>query len=79
MIRRAAIMRHGIVYVGLKGDRHDTVFETNREMLLPWDDGKMGFVTDTGEFVSRKQAATHAHECGQMSEDVGHLFSEDLW
>jgi hypothetical protein len=45
-----------------------------------------GFLTDTGEFLGRREALIHARECGQpMLRQMGvgyqgdELFSEDLW
>lgn len=37
-----------------------------------------GFVTDTGKFVDRKEAAKIAFEAGQIPKPVTILFSEDL-
>ena len=43
-----------------------------------------GFLTDTGEFLSRSAAADHVYECSQLVETAEEprievLFSEDLW
>ena len=43
-----------------------------------------GFITDTGEFLHRVDAADHAYECGQLVETaeeprIDRLMSEDLW
>ena len=43
-----------------------------------------GFLTDKDTFLTRRQAAEHAYECGQLIEDpeepyIDVLFSEDLW
>ena len=45
---------------------------------------EQGFITDTGEFLSRRAAAEHAYECGQLTETaeeprIDCLMSEDLW
>ena len=50
---------------------------------------EQGFITDTGEFLSRSAAAEHAYKCGQLDwlgeEDKESvmmsncLMSEDLW
>lgn len=37
-----------------------------------------GFVTDTGKFVSRKEAGVIAFEAGQTNKLIDFLFSEDL-
>lgn len=43
-----------------------------------------GFLTDTGQFLNRKEAFKHVVECGQTllvhpSRIEGTLYSEDLW
>ena len=47
-----------------------------------------GFITHTGIFLDRKEALTHALECGQLStstqwyqfdHEVNELYSEDLY
>ena len=38
-----------------------------------------GFLTDEGEFVSRKEAAKIAFMAGQTNEIKNPLMSEDLW
>jgi hypothetical protein len=38
-----------------------------------------GFVTDTGRFVDRTEAAKIAFEAGQIKEEKRILFSEDLY
>jgi len=37
-----------------------------------------GFVTDTGEFVDRKEAGRMAFEAGQIDKPTDCLFSENL-
>ena len=53
-----------------------------------WKDGKpephvaahaQGFITSTGRFVEREEAAKIAHQQGQISTPKMALFSEDLW
>ena len=42
--------------------------------------GVQGFITTSGYFVNRKDAALIAIESGQVPEDYGDtLFSEDVW
>lgn len=44
--------------------------------------GTQGFITDTGEFLSRVDAADHARRHGQLKQKLiapPSLFSEDLW
>lgn len=42
-----------------------------------------GFLTSDGNFLNRKEAASHAIECGQVQKQgmklEGTLISEDLW
>ena len=79
MITAAAIQKKdGAVYVGNKNDRHDTVFLSKPEDFFDGND-IMGFVTDTGEFLNRKDAAKHAFECGQVDKLDDSLISEQLW
>ena len=40
--------------------------------------GERGFVTDTGLFLSRTEAAKHAFSCGQIKEPKYMLYSEDI-
>ncbi|MCE5227883.1 MAG: hypothetical protein LLG05_18745 [Porphyromonadaceae bacterium] len=44
---------------------------------------KQGFLTDTGEFLNRKEALKHVLECGQAYYPEGHewneLFSEHIF
>lgn len=80
MITRAAIKSRNNVYVGKEGWRHDQVFYAYE------DEGRfqsfkitMGFVTETGEFLSRKDANAHAFKCGQIDKPGDSLVSEELW
>jgi hypothetical protein len=77
MIIKAAIRKDGIIYIG---KRHYNILGT----VLPFGylrDGNQGFVTDTGEFVDRIEAARIAIECGQIKELKWppNLYSEDLY
>lgn len=43
-----------------------------------------GFLTESGDFLSRVEAADHAYRCGQLTESAEEdritiLMSEDLW
>lgn len=89
MIVGVAIKHEGTVYSLPKPKRHPHVLAENGEERLPsgiikWRlaSGTQGFVTDTGEFLNRRQAATHALNCGQIERlkfSSRELFSEDLW
>jgi hypothetical protein len=76
MISKVAIKINDTIYEGLPGERHDKVI-----LAHPETDAKsiIGFVTDTGIFLNRKQAGAHAFECGQISEFTDCLLSEDVW
>jgi len=62
--------------------RHDTILHPlhhiNNVIVLPDD---QGFITDTGRFVGRREAAKIATAAGQVEEMTvpGYLFSEDVW
>lgn len=75
----AKILSTGDVVVGeSRKDRHDAVFyKYNLE-----DKGfEFGFVDDTGRYLTRKEAAKHAYECGQLKKyvDGDIVMSEELW
>ena len=75
MIVQSAIIKDGIVYTG---KRHHNILGA-AEPFGFLKDGKQGFVTDTGEFVTREEAARIAFDCGQIKEPKRILFSEDLY
>lgn len=77
MIKEAAILKDGVVYVG---HRHDSICKAYSKGFFNRDTGRIqGFVTNTGEFVDRKEAARIAFECGQIKKPVDGLVSEDLY
>ena len=85
MITRAAIMYHGLLHVGVRDERHADII---RGIFRNPFDGKtpninemqeQGFVDEKGVFYDRVAAAQHALECGQITNDLGPLRSEDLW
>ncbi len=76
-IREAAIMgREEVPWVG---ESHDKVIA---DMVAHGEPkpitGEQGFVTNTGQFVTREEAAKIAFEAGQILKPVPKLFSEDL-
>lgn len=95
MILAAAIKYHiedSNKDVVLCGARHGDIFKQmellglepqkpNREM--------QGFIDHNGNFLDRKEALEHAHQCGQISsmiydkktngQNFSELISEDLW
>lgn len=75
MIVNAAIQKDGKTYIG---KRHNLILNET----LPFGylkGGIQGFVTVTGRFVDRKEAAKIAYDCGQIDIQKKELFSEDLW
>ena len=77
MIKRAAILENGVIHVGR---RHSQIIEAaiDEQELAKLMTGQKGFVTDTGEFVNRSEAAKIALECGQIFQPVKRLYSEDI-
>ncbi|MBN1757926.1 MAG: hypothetical protein JW863_06395 [Chitinispirillaceae bacterium] len=65
MITTPAIKSGNRIYTGSK----------HNEIGLP---GERGFVTDTGQFLSRTEAAKHAFACGQLKTPKYMLYSEDI-
>jgi len=82
MIKESAILFEGTVYTGRR--HHDVIRKIIQETGVKKVGGQhpQGFVTDTGEFVDREQAAKIALECGQIEKlkySSTLLFSEDLY
>jgi len=80
LIKEAAIKKNGTIYTGF---RHDRIIKACPFGFFK-NPGKVrtsiqGFVTDTGEFLNRKEAGKHAFECGQTDRLINNLTSEDLW
>lgn len=73
---RPARHHHVIWYMGMPLD------EGGLGLPIPIE-GEQGFLTNTGEFVDRKQAKIIAQQCGQIlpgrEERSDELFSEDVW
>lgn len=76
IIQQAAIWNNGIVY---KGHRHKDIVMSQPKHLNIRKGGIEGFVTSTGIFLDRKEAARVAYECGQISEPVEKLKSEHIY
>lgn len=77
MITRVAIWTKDKVYVGENRERHDALYcPINKFEGI---EHIQGFITDSGEFLTRKQAGEHAFKCGQISSFTDYLLSEDLW
>lgn len=80
MIMRAATKIYGEVLVAGEGERHDvSAMLAVAKYEVTRDNHVHGFVTDTGEFLDRKEAAEHAYQSKQIPHRVSILVSEDLW
>lgn len=76
VIQQAAIWNNGIVY---KGKRHKDIVMSQPKHINIRKGGIEGFVTTSGIFLDRKEAAKVAYQCGQISEPVEELKSEHLY
>lgn len=77
MITESAIIKEGIIYTGR---RHHNIINDNVKQFF--NGCEQGFITDTGEFVSREEALKIAIECNQIIKKCGNsevLYSEDVW
>jgi len=76
-IKTAAIRINGKI---LTGKRHDDIIieYIQSNYKDPLTNFEYGFITDSGEFVSRERAAEIAFESGQISMKVRRLLSEDI-
>lgn len=79
MIKSVAVKIGDTLIPGKQGERHADVIlqciKSNRDTT--W--AEKGFLTETGDFLNRHQAAVHAFICGQIQEQKESLISEDLW
>lgn len=82
MIRHAAILKDGIIYIG---HRHHDCIRVMSDCGMPWPvdkGGEQGFITVYGEFVDRQEAFVLAKKYGQLRSKIhepGTLYSEDLY
>lgn len=79
MITAAAIRQNGRIWTGRRhGQMIPKVFKETGQKVLSHH---QGFVLDTGEFVTRAEAARIALGNGQVASlrIPGELFSEELW
>lgn len=79
----AAIKRNNVVFTGLRHghiirDMVECGFITDIKTEYVHQD-EQGFVDDLSNYHSREQARLIAIEAGQVPEDHGMLYSEDLW
>ena len=82
-IEAAAISHDGIVYSVPRPGRHHNVCHVMMAQGLPPETMRLqGFVTSTGRFVDRREAAIIARDAGQLlrkTNPTDLLFSEDVW
>ena len=75
-IKCAAIKRSDGVIV--EGRSHADCIQKSPYGTCKSGESSQGFVTDTGEFVDRKEAGRIAFEAGQIDKPRDFLFSEDI-
>ena len=75
MITSAAIKYNNLVCVGK--NHAEIIFNLILETHLEKSHVE-GFITDAGKFLTRREAADHAFESGQIKERKRELFSYDL-
>jgi len=89
-IEAAALEANGTVWTLPRPARHCHIMHAwcaahyvdGRNARWPGGTGGLyaqGFVTSTGRFVIRSEAARIAHQAGQLARLKPHLYSEDLW
>lgn len=70
------------------GLRHCNCFQIIHELWMSPIECIQGFINHRGEFLDRKEALTHAMECGQITathryyqedHNIDELYSEDLY
>jgi hypothetical protein len=76
MISHAAIRMKEPPYTVFVGKHHGECFKKYNTLNPKVE---QGFVTDTGEFVLRSEAAGLAYNAGQIDHIPTILFSEDFW
>lgn len=76
MIKKAAVFKNGKYFTG----PDHSVCKRNCIAALEVEpfETDYGFITDTGEFLSRTMAATHAWKCGQVNQLWEKLYSHQL-
>lgn len=73
-IKQAAILYNGVVF---NGDRHRNIIANHPHINLK--QGTEGFVTSSGMFLGRGEAAKIAYMTGQIKSKKKKLISEDLY
>jgi len=82
-VERAAVQYEGVTYSVPRPGRHDAVCRLMHEQGLESETMRLqGFVTSTGRFVDRREAAIIARQADQLIRKTfptDLLFSEDVW
>jgi hypothetical protein len=79
-IERAAVRVGGVVYQVPRPERHHHAIRLAIAAGAEYvTQGEQGFVTSTGRFVERRDAADIAYRAGQIEQPRVALYSEDLW
>lgn len=85
-IEKAALTKDGQVFSVPRPARHNHVIYfahktlgLSEDPVEPLNEDVQGFVTSTGRFVDRAEAAKIALEAGQIPEAKDALYSEDVW
>lgn len=73
----AAVMVDGKVYRGTRHGECIKIAVLNGAKRVNQD--QQGFLTDSGEYVNREDAARLAFQCGQIATPKRKLYSEDVW
>lgn len=84
-IETAALLVDGVVWTLPRPARHhilihawcDSHYRDGQPARI--GEHEQGFVTSTGRFVGREEAASIAFAAGQIDRHKSGLFSEDLW
>lgn len=79
LIKHAAVKSEkGDIFIG---KCHADCFHKGYELQIKMstDRDAQGFITDSGRFICRGEAAILALENGQITKHTPILFSEDLW
>jgi hypothetical protein len=76
MIITSAIKYNDLICVGK--NHADILFNIIKNTNYAGTGTIEGFLDDSGTFLTRREAAAHAFECGQIKEKKFQLFSYDL-
>lgn len=75
MIKTAAIRQNGKLFTG---KRHHLIIGRILDTELSYT-GEQGFITTSGEFLTREEAAVYAYKKGQIKKKTKVLYSDDIY